>query len=135
MDKERTEPAEARDPARALRLTKLAGCQKKKLLRTAAYCRVSTENEDQDGSIEIQKEHFAALIASRPDWENAGLYYERVSGTHREKRPELGRLLHDCRKGKIDLVIFHTSLRLRLCIPLLPELHSRGWLHLPHRKP
>lgn len=45
-------------------------------LRVAAYCRVSTELEEQTGSIELQKRHYSRLISGNPHWENAGIFLE-----------------------------------------------------------
>lgn len=75
-------------------------------VRAAAYCRVSTGHEEQEGSLRNQAAHFSELIRSRPDWAEAGIYQESaVSGTKKAGRPELMRLLADCREGKIDLVL------------------------------
>lgn len=75
-------------------------------LRVAAYCRVSTTNEDQLTSIENQLEHYSAQIKNHEGWELAGIYVEEgVSGTKKEIRPELNRMLDDCRAGEIDLIL------------------------------
>lgn len=74
-------------------------------LKVAAYCRVSTDYEEQQSSIQIQKEHFSSLAAKHPDWEFSGIYADIVSGTKKEKRPELNRLLSDCAAGSINLVL------------------------------
>ena len=77
-----------------------------KRLRVAAYCRVSTNSIRQEGSIEAQKLHMRDYINSNSEWELVDVYYEAgVSGTKAESRPELMRLLEDCKTGKIDLVI------------------------------
>ena len=55
---------------------------KKKKLRVAAYCRVSTDSDAQLESLEAQKAHYENYILSRDDWEFAGLYYdEGITGT------------------------------------------------------
>ncbi|WP_298530166.1 recombinase family protein [uncultured Ruminococcus sp.] len=51
----------------------------KKKLRVAAYCRVSTENDDQRDSLETQKAHFTAWIKMHSDWEFAGIFYGYLS--------------------------------------------------------
>ena len=62
--------------------------------RVAAYCRVSTGMDDQLVSLETQKNHYENLIGSNPEWEYAGLYYdEGISGTSKEKRPALQRMM------------------------------------------
>lgn len=75
-------------------------------LRVAAYCRVSTESDAQLESLETQKSHYERYIASRDDWEFAGIYYdEGISGTKKENRSELLRLMADCKAKKIDHII------------------------------
>ena len=75
-------------------------------IRVAAYCRVSTGMDDQLVSLETQKTHYEELISGNPDWEYAGLYYdEGISGTSKEKRPALLRMIADCEAGKIDRIM------------------------------
>ncbi|MBR2258752.1 MAG: recombinase family protein [Blautia sp.] len=74
-------------------------------LKVAAYCRVSTEYEEQQSSIKIQRQHFSTLAAKHPDWEFVGIYADIVSGTKMEKRPELLRLLSDIDSGSVNLVL------------------------------
>lgn len=75
-------------------------------LRVAAYCRVSTATDAQLESLETQKNHYENYINSRDDWCFAGVYYdEGITGTKASKRPELMRLLADCKARKIDFVI------------------------------
>lgn len=78
----------------------------KQKLRVAAYCRVSTSNDAQLESLETQKAHYESYITSRDDWQFAGLYFdEGITGTKKDKRPELMRLMQDCAAKKIDFVI------------------------------
>ena len=74
-------------------------------LKVAAYCRVSTDKEDQKSSIRIQKEHFSSVAAQHEDWLFVGVYADIVSGTKKEKRPQLQRLLADCAAGRVNLVL------------------------------
>ena len=75
----------------------------KRKLRVAAYCRVSTDSDAQAESLEAQVTHYENYIAARKDWKCAGVYYdEGITGTKKEKRPELNRMLADCKAGKID---------------------------------
>ena len=76
-----------------------------KRLRVCAYCRVSTNHEEQQSSIIAQTRHFASILAEHPEWENAGLYVDVASGTKKEKRPELQRMLADCKAGRISLIL------------------------------
>ena len=80
-------------------------------LKVAAYCRVSTDGADQESSIKIQREHFTSLAAAHPDWQFVGIYADIVSGTKKEKRPELNRLLSDCDAGRINLVLIKSVSR------------------------
>jgi len=77
-----------------------------KKLRVAAYCRVSTDSDAQLESLEAQKTHYENYITARDDWEFAGLYFdEGITDTKKDKRPELLRMVSDCKAGKIDFVI------------------------------
>ncbi len=75
-------------------------------LRVAAYCRVSTDSDEQIQSLEAQIKHYETTINANPDWEFAGLYYdEGITGTKKDKRPELLRMITDCESRKIDLIV------------------------------
>lgn len=74
--------------------------------RVAAYCRVSTAQEAQLVSLEMQKSHYKDFISKNPDWELVEVYYdEGISGLNKEKRPALMRMITDCENGKIDMVV------------------------------
>ena len=74
--------------------------------RVAAYCRVSTDMEQQASSLETQMDSFRSLIASRPGWELADVYAdEGLTGTNASKRVEFQRMIADCEAGKIDYII------------------------------
>lgn len=75
-------------------------------LRVAVYCRVSTPDESQVQSIEYQKAHFEGVIKSHEDWELVDIYAdEGISGTYLKHRKELNRLIDDCYRKKIDLIL------------------------------
>lgn len=77
-----------------------------KKTRVAAYCRVSTDSDEQELSLDTQKDHYERYIKANSEWEYAGIYYDDgVSGTKTAKRDGLLRLMEDCEKGLIDLVI------------------------------
>ena len=79
---------------------------KKQKLEVAAYCRVSTLMESQEGSIENQRRHYQKAIEANANWELSGIYLEAgVSGTKAEIRPELQRLITDCKAGKVNLIL------------------------------
>ena len=74
--------------------------------RVAAYCRVSTDSEEQLTSYRNQMRFYTEMITANPEWEFAGLYAdEGISGTRADKRPEFQRMIRDCRSGKIDYII------------------------------
>ena len=80
--------------------------QESRRLRVAAYCRVSTDSEEQETSYEAQCRHYMEFIEKNPDWELAGIFAdEGISGTRAEKRPEFLKMIEACEKGQIDFVI------------------------------
>ena len=74
-------------------------------LRVAAYCRVSTKQEEQDNSLDNQKEYYYNLITSNENWEYVGIYEDIASGTNQRKREQFNAMINDCKKNKIDLII------------------------------
>lgn len=80
--------------------------EKYKQKRVAAYCRVSTDNEEQLNSYENQKRTYTEMIAAKKEWTLAGIYAdEGISGTRADKRPQFQKMMDDCRAGKIDYII------------------------------
>lgn len=77
-----------------------------KKLRVAAYCRVSTDDEEQQTSYVKQKEHYTSYISKNPDWELVDIYAdEGLSGTTTKHRKEFQRMMQDAENGKIDLIL------------------------------
>lgn len=77
-----------------------------KRLRVAAYCRVSTDTEEQATSYDAQIQHYREYIISKPEWELVDIYAdEGISATNTKKREEFNRMIEDCKLGRIDLVI------------------------------
>ena len=75
-------------------------------LRVAAYCRVSTEQEEQQNSYQVQIAYYTDLINKKKEWTLAGIFAdEGISGTQTKKRTEFNRMIRMCRNKKIDLVI------------------------------
>lgn len=74
-------------------------------LRVAAYCRTSTNQEKQNSSLENQIAYYTAFIQSNPMWRFVAVYADQASGLHTKNRPAYRKLLRDCRKGKIDLIL------------------------------
>ncbi len=74
--------------------------------RVAAYCRVSTDSEEQLNSYEAQKSYYTQKIEDSPDWEMAGIYAdEGITGTSLKKRTEFKKMITACKRGHIDLII------------------------------
>ena len=75
-------------------------------IRVAAYCRVSTDDEEQINSYEAQIAYYTETIAKNPNWIFAGVYAdEGISGTGTDRRKNFLRLMSDCEKGKIDMIL------------------------------
>lgn len=75
-------------------------------IRVAAYCRVSTDSEEQETSYEAQVQHYTDYIRSKPDWDFVEIYADDgISGTNTVKRDEFNRMIADCEAGKIDLIL------------------------------
>lgn len=74
-------------------------------LHVAAYCRVSTEQEEQKGSLEAQKLYYSQMISRNPLWTNAGVFSESVSGLNVKERSEFRAMMRKCRRKRIDLIL------------------------------
>lgn len=76
------------------------------MIKVAAYCRVSTEKEDQANSFAAQQRYFTAYIAQNPDWELYAIYAdEGTSGTSTKKRAQFNRMISDAHQGKFQLIL------------------------------
>ena len=74
--------------------------------RVAAYVRVSTDNDEQTSSYELQKNYYTDYIKAQPGWEFVGIYDdEGISGTSLAHRKGMQQLIEDCKAGKIDLIL------------------------------
>ena len=75
-------------------------------LRVAAYCRVSTKEEDQANSYEVQKEYYTDKIMSNTAWTMAGIFADKgITGTSAKKREDFMRMIRHCRQKKIDVIL------------------------------
>jgi DNA invertase Pin-like site-specific DNA recombinase len=80
--------------------------EKHRQKRVAAYCRVSTDSDEQLTSYKNQMKVYTEMIAQNKEWSFAGLYAdEGISGTRADKRPEFTKMINDCYAGKIDMII------------------------------
>ena len=99
--------------------------------RVAAYCRVSTDSEEQLTSYQNQMRVYTEMIAANKEWEFAGLYAdEGISGTRADKRPEFQRMIRDCQNGKIDYIITKSVSRFARntveCLEYIRSLKAQG---------
>ena len=103
-------------------------------LRVAAYCRVSTDDEDQIKSYNSMVKYYTELIKNNNQWVFAGVYADKaITGTKVDKREDFQRLIQDCMDGKIDMVIakslprFFWSLTMiyQRLLPIAVQIHHQ----------
>ena len=117
---------------RVIMPTKVAVEEKSyKQLRTAAYCRVSTDSDEQELSFEAQVEAYTDKIMRNPDWTMVDIFAdEGISGTQAYKRKEFMRMMRMCRQGKIDQIITKSVSRFARntvdCLEYIRELRGLG---------
>ena len=91
-------------PAKAPR--NVPGKPSNQKLRVAAYCRVSSEKDEQLNSFEVQVSYYTEKISGNPAWKMAGIYAdEGITGTSMKHREDFKRMLRACREGRIDLIL------------------------------
>ncbi|WP_444474496.1 recombinase family protein [Streptococcus sanguinis] len=100
-------------------------------IRMAAYCRVSTDQDEQLSSYENQVRYYKEYIKQNPLYELVDIYAdEGISGTNTKKRTEFNRLISDCRKGKVDRIIVKSISRFSRntldCLKYVRELKELG---------
>lgn len=115
------------EPKRSIVIDKAKYEQK----RVAAYCRVSTDSEEQLTSYQNQMKVYSEMISANKEWSFAGIYAdEGISGTRADKRPEFKRMIHDCLAGKIDYIITKSVSRFARntvdCLDTVRMLKGRG---------
>jgi DNA invertase Pin-like site-specific DNA recombinase len=107
----------------------LSGAQE--LLRVAFYARVSTDNREQESSLENQQKHFEDLLIKHQEWQSAGLYTDDgISGKFVKNRKSFLRMIVDAKAGKIDKIITKSISRFArnnmLCRQYVMELKEIG---------
>ena len=80
----------------------------RKLLRVAAYARVSCDKDAMRHSLQAQVDYYKKMITDNPDWAFAGVYPDAYYTGTRDDRPHFVRLIKDCKDGKIDRIITKT---------------------------
>lgn len=106
-------------------------CDKYHQLRVAAYCRVSTEQEEQQNSYQVQIAYYTDLINRKKEWSLVGIFAdEGISGTQTKKRTEFNRMIRMCKNKKIDLVITKSISRFARntvdCLEYVRQLKNLG---------
>ena len=100
-------------------------------LRVAAYCRVSTDSDEQETSYDAQVTHYTEYIQKNPEWELAGIFADDgISGTNTKKRTEFKRMIDECMAGNIDMIITKSISRFARntldCLNYVRELKELG---------
>lgn len=100
-------------------------------LRVAAYCRVSSDSDDQLNSFAVQNAYYTETITSKKNWTLVDVYAdEGITGTSAAIRDDFQRLMRDCRKGLIDKVLTKSISRFarntKECLEATRELKSLG---------
>lgn len=113
--------------------------EEKPKLRVAAYCRVSTDSDEQATSYETQMEHYTNYIQRNPEWEFAGIFADDgISGTNTKKREEFNRMIEECMAGHIDMIITKSISRFARntldCLKYIRLLKKRTFRYFLKRK-
>lgn len=114
-----------------IRYIPAVGAPENAKLPVAAYCRVSSDSDDQLNSLSTQVREYTKQITSNPDWELAGIYAdEGISGTSTKRRDEFKRLIRDCEAGKVKRVLVKSVSRFARnttdCLQYLRQLSALG---------
>lgn len=105
--------------------------EKSGIIRCAAYCRVSSDSENQLNSFMAQLKYYENFLAGSETETLINVYAdEGITGTREEKREEFQRMMNDCRKGKIDRIYTKSISRFarntKDCLKNIRELKSLG---------
>ena len=74
--------------------------------RVVAYCRVSTKQEEQLNSYDVQKRYYTERINSESDWTLVAIFADKgITGTSVKKRDEFNKMIKLCKRGKVDMII------------------------------
>ena len=115
----------------ATKSTTTAGQATGRKQRVAAYCRVSTDSEEQLTSYTAQKAYYTQKIGENPDWEMAGIFADRgITGTSMKKREEFKKMIAACKRGRVDLILTKSLSRFARntvdCLKVIRALKARG---------
>ena len=125
-------------PARR-RIGNTVNKEAKPKLRVAAYCRVSTDSDEQATSYDAQMEHYANYIKSNEEWQFAGIFADDgISGTNTKKRDEFNRMIEECMAGNIDMIITKSISRFARntldCLKYIRQLKDKKFLCFSRKK-
>ena len=114
-----------------IRYIPAVGAPENAKLPVAAYCRVSSDSDDQLNSLSAQVREYTKQITAEPDWEFAGIYAdEGITGTSAAKREDFQRMMADCRRGLIDQILVKSISRFarntKDCLEAVRELKELG---------
>ena len=117
-------------PARK-RVGNTVTAEAKPKLKVAAYCRVSTDSDEQASSYEVQVEHYTQFIQKNSGWELAGIFADDgISGCNTKKRSKFNRMIEECMAGKIDMIITKSISRFARntldCLKYIRELKEKN---------
>lgn len=80
--------------------------EKDRIFKVCAYCRVSTDNDEQLPSYELQVQHYKELAADHANWDFKRIYAdEGISATSTKNRLEFNEMIEDCMKGMYDFIV------------------------------
>ena len=103
-----------------------------RVFRVCAYCRVSTDSDEQLSSFELQQQHYQQLVGNHPNWDLRHIYAdEGISGTSLKNRDDFNRMIEACERGEYDLILTKSVSRFARnlvdCITLVRQLKQ----HVP----
>ena len=102
-----------------------------RMFRVCAYCRVSTDNDAQLSSFELQQQHYQQLVGNHPNWDLRHIYAdEGISGTSLKKRDDFNAMIAACERGEYDLIVTKSVSRFARnlvdCITLVRKLKRQN---------
>lgn len=115
-------------PAKRKKVLSSETCE---MIRVAAYCRVSTEKENQQNSYATQISYYTDYITRNPEWQLAGIYAdEGIRGTRTKNRTQFNKMIRAARRKKIDLILCKSISRFARntvdCLDYVRELKALG---------
>lgn len=102
-----------------------------RIFRTCAYCRVSTDRDEQLSSYELQKQHYQQLVGKHPNWDLQHIFAdEGISGTSLKNRDEFNAMISECLNGNYDLIVTKSVSRFARnlvdCVSLVRKLKNQN---------